>query len=89
MTLPPMATGLLRAPGGPPNVLAVRVRSYGGRGRGPANASNMSDGGSFPPFGTSFPGGLYDDPNLKGGAATARVGPFDAAVSPGTVSHGP
>ena len=80
--------GLLHPPGGPPNVLAVRVLSYGGSGHGPANATNMSDSKSFPPFGTSFPGGLYDDPNLKAGAATARIGPFDAAISPGTMATG-
>ena len=44
--------GLLNPPGGAPNVLAVRVLSYGGAGRGPANATNMSAAGSFPPFGT-------------------------------------
>lgn len=51
--------GLLRADG---NVLAVRVLSYGGAGLGPANATNYTDLKSFPPYGTSFPGGFYDDP---------------------------
>ena len=37
---------------------------------------------SFPPFGTTFPGGFFDDPNLLN-AAQERIGPFDAAVSPG------
>lgn len=75
-------------PPGQPNILAVRVVSYGGAGHGPANVTNMTDKSSFPPFGTTFPGGLYDDPNLKAGAATNRVGPFDAAVSPGTMGTG-
>eukprot|EP01050_Picozoa_sp_SAG11_P015751 SAG11_NODE_2078_length_3855_cov_2.006124_3_plen_184_part_00 len=47
--------GLLK-PGGD-NVLAVRVLSYGGAGLGAANASNYSDRASFPPYGTTFPGG--------------------------------
>ena len=80
--------GVLNPAGGAPNVLAVRVRSYGGTGRGPANATNMSDGLSYPPYGTTFPGGFFDDANLKGGAATQRTGPFDAAVSPGAMGTG-
>jgi hypothetical protein len=105
--------GLLHPAGGPPNVLAVRVVSYGGKihhntqntvhhprlrslvksyrgfgsaagkGEGVANATNMTAGGEYPPFGTTFPGGFYDDPNLKAAPAGQRIGPFDAAVSPG------
>jgi len=51
--------GLLQADG---NVLAVRVLSYGGAGLGPANATNYTDSKSFPPYGTTFPGGFFDDP---------------------------
>ena len=76
--------GLLKASGD--NVLAVRVVSYGGAGLGPANATNYTDAASFPPFGTTFPGGFFDDPTFR--HHDQRVGMFDAAVSPGTMGTG-
>ena len=77
--------GLLRAHGHG-NVLAVRVLSYGGVGEGSANATNYTDSASFPPYGTTFPGGFFDDPVFV--HHDQRVGPFDAAVSPGTMGTG-
>ena len=76
--------GLLKASGD--NVLAVRVVSYGGAGLGAANATNYTDAASFPPFGTTFPGGFFDDPTFR--HHDQRVGMFDAAVSPGTMGTG-
>jgi hypothetical protein len=65
-----------------PNTLAVRVVSYGGAGTGPANSSHSRG---------TFPGGLYDDPNLSSPLLPQqdlRVGPFDAAASPGQQGTG-
>ena len=76
--------GLLTSSEG--NVLAVRVVSYGGAGLGSANATNYTDAASFPPYGTTFPGGFFDDPVFVHN--DKRVGPFDAAVSPGTMGTG-
>ena len=70
--------GLLTANG--PNVLAVRVVSYGGAGLGPANSSNASDWAAG-----SFPGGFFDDPELR--HHDGRVGPFDPAAVPGTAGQ--
>ena len=64
--------GLLRDAS--PNVVAVRVVSKGGRGHGAFNGSTSPN---------AYPGGMYNDPNLK--HHDARIGPFDAAVSPGQV----
>ncbi len=62
----PVPPGLLRATG--PNVVAVRVESFGGARPGPPLAPNGS-----------FPGGFYDDPVLQN--HDGRTGPFDPAVS--------
>lgn len=65
----PLPPGLL-VRGARANVVALRVRSFGGAAPGPPMRANGS-----------FAGGLYDDPAL--GNHDDRVGPFDPAASPG------
>ena len=60
--------GLLVA--GADNVIAVRSKTIGGPGEGPADGNG------------SFPGGLYDDPIAP--ISEARVGPFDPAAALGS-----
>ena len=65
----PIPAGLLVGSGGT-NVIAIRSRTIGGPGVGPANGNG------------SFPGGLFDDPIAP--VVEARVGPFDPAAALGS-----
>lgn len=64
----PIPAGLLVGSGGT-NIVAIRSRTIGGPGVGPANGNG------------SFPGGLFDDPVAP--VDEARVGPFDPAAALG------